>query len=177
MKCLPLRDSPLSCVFPTPYNQRLSTQLLTIFQLLNTNITFLKQKWHVLQICSMLQHRQLNYQSHTCHDCEMLIWLTFVDLNCQKCHRSNLNTVGVHHGGVDNRKGVDNCMNCIKAWKKEVNFVVNTIWSFKSEICNTPRPHSKKLAPVTSQTSYFIKGFILFYVNPYHIMTLQVCCC
>ena len=45
--------------------------------------------------------------------------LTFVDLNCQKCHRPNLNTVGVPHGGVDNRKGVDNCTNCIKAWKKK----------------------------------------------------------
>ena len=39
-------------------------------------------------------------------DADQDIWLTFVDLNCQKCHRSNLNTVGVPHGGVDNRKGL-----------------------------------------------------------------------
>ena len=63
----------LPSLVPMPHNQCQTTHLLAISQLLYTNLPFLKQKMACIANMARIQHRQLNYQPHTCHNCDMLI--------------------------------------------------------------------------------------------------------
>ena len=57
------------------HNQCQSTQPLATFQLLNSNFFFFEAKIACIENIAKIQHRQLNYQSHTCtcQNCDMFI--------------------------------------------------------------------------------------------------------
>ena len=56
-----------------PHNQCQSTQLLAIFSTSQYKSTLFEANMAKIENMARIQHRQLNFQSHTCHNCVMLI--------------------------------------------------------------------------------------------------------